>query len=63
MAAHQGGELDEVSVATRTRYQLCKILDFRPGEGLLLFVDFDRARTNMALAGWQVSQAASALLG
>jgi hypothetical protein len=62
MQAHQGGDLEEVSVATRGRYQLSRILDSRPGEGLLLFVDFDRARTNMALAGWQVSQAASALL-
>jgi hypothetical protein len=59
---HQGGELDEVAMVTQRRFQLSKVLDVRPGDGLLLFVDLDRARTNMALASWQVSQAASALL-
>ena len=60
--AHQGGDLDEVAALTRNRFLLSRIVDSRPGEGLLLFVDFDRAQTNMALAAWQVSQAASALL-
>lgn len=60
--AHQGGELAEVAVVTRGRFLLSKILDSRPGEGLLLFVDLDRAHTNVALAGWQISQAAAGLL-
>jgi hypothetical protein len=59
---HQGGNLTEVTVVTGSRFLLSKILDSRPGEGLLLFVDLDRARTNLALASWQVGQAASALL-
>jgi hypothetical protein len=59
---HPGGDLDEVAVVTRSRFLLSKVVDSRPGEGLLLFIDLDRARTNMALAAWQVSQAASALL-
>jgi hypothetical protein len=49
-------------VITESRFLLSKIVASRPGEGLLLFVDLDRARTNIALASWQVGQAASALL-
>ena len=60
--AQAGGDLDEVAVTTGSRFLLSRILDSRPGEGLLIFVDFDRAQTNMALAAWQVGQAASALL-
>ena len=60
--ARPGGDLDEVAVLTQNRFLLSRIVDSRPGEGLLLFVDFDRAQTNMALAAWQVGQAASALL-
>jgi hypothetical protein len=60
--AGQGGDLDEVAVITESRFLLSTILDSRPGEGLLLFVDLDLDRTNMALASWQVGQAASALL-
>jgi hypothetical protein len=58
----QGGDLDEVAVLTGSRFLLSKVVDSRAGEGLLLFVDFGRAQTNMALAAWQVGQAASALL-
>jgi len=60
--ARPGGDLDEVAVVTGSRFLLSKVVDSRAGEGLLLFVDFDRAQTNMALAAWQVGQAASALL-
>ena len=59
---HAGGDLDEVAVVTESRFLLSRILGSRPGEGLLLFVDLDRARTNMALASWQVGQVASAVL-
>jgi hypothetical protein len=60
--ARRGGDLDEVAVLTESRFLLSKILASRPGEGLLLFVDLDRAQTNMALASWQVDQAATTLL-
>ena len=60
--AQAGGDLDEVAVTTGSRFLLSRILDSRPGEGLLLFVDLDRAQTNMALASWQVGRAASTLL-
>jgi hypothetical protein len=60
--ARHGGDLEEVAVITESRFLLSKIVASRPGEGLLLFVDLDRDRTNVALASWQVGQAASVLL-
>jgi hypothetical protein len=57
-----GGELDELAVVTESRLQLAKILRSQPGEGLLLFVDMDRARVNVALASLQVGQLAPAVL-
>ena len=56
------GELDEMSAVTESRLQLAKILRSRPGEGLLLFVDMDRARANVALASLRVGQLAPAVL-
>ena len=57
-----GGELAEVAVVTGRRFQLLRVLDSRPGEGTLLFVDLDRSRTNMALATLQVSRSAPDVL-
>lgn len=60
--ASPGGELAEVAVVTASRFQLLKVLDARPGQGTLLFVDLDRTRTNMALATLQVGRSAPELL-
>jgi hypothetical protein len=57
-----GGDLDEISLVTATRLHLSKILDSRLGEGLMLFVDLDRARVNPALATLRVGQVAPAML-
>jgi hypothetical protein len=57
-----GGDLDEIAVTTPARVHMTKVLERRRGDGLLLFVDFDRARTNPALAALQVSELAPALL-
>jgi len=58
-----GGDLDEITLFTAGRLQLTKVLDSRrPGEGLLLFVDVDRARANPALATLRIGQAAPAVL-
>jgi len=57
-----GGDLDEIAVTTTARVHMTKVLDCRRGDVLLLFVDFDRARTNPALAALQVSELAPALL-
>jgi hypothetical protein len=58
-----GGQLEEILVVTGERFQLLKVLDWRQGDGLLLFVDLERARTNLGLAAWEVSQAAAGMLG
>ncbi len=60
--AQPGGDLEEVAVLTAGRFHLLRLLEFRRGEGLLLFVDFDRSLTNFALATLQVAQIAPALL-
>lgn len=57
-----GGDLEEISVITARRVHLSKILGTRLGEGMLLFVDVDRTRVNIALASLQVGQVAPAVL-
>jgi hypothetical protein len=59
---HPGGELDEIAAVTQSRLHLAKILQDRPGEGFLLFVDMDRARANVALASLRLGQLAPAVL-
>jgi hypothetical protein len=57
-----GGELEEIAAVTGSGLQLSKVLLDKPGEGFLLFVDWDRARANIALASLRVGQLASAVL-
>jgi hypothetical protein len=56
------GDLEEIAVVTGGRLHLSKVLRGRPGEGLLLFVDLDRDRANVALASLRVGQLAPAVL-
>ena len=57
-----GGDLEEISLITARRVHLSKLLGTRLGEGMLLFVDVDRSRVNIALASLQVGQLAPAVL-
>ena len=57
-----GGDLEEISVITAGRVHLSKVLGTRLGEGMLLFVDVDRTRVNIALASLQVGQLVPAVL-
>ena len=57
-----GGDLEEISVITAGRMHLSKILGSRLGDGLLLFVDVDRNRVNIALASLQVGQLTPSVL-
>ena len=57
-----GGDLEEISVITARRVHLSKVLGTRLGEGMLLFVDVDRTRVNIALASLQVGQLAPSVL-
>jgi hypothetical protein len=53
----------EIATITGSRLQVSKILLDQPGEGMVLFVDVDRARSNIGLASLQVSELAPAVLG
>jgi hypothetical protein len=57
-----GGRFEEISLVTKGRLHMSKVLDFRLGEGVLLFVDLDRTRGNMALASLRAGQLAPAIL-
>jgi hypothetical protein len=58
-----GGDLEELLMTTASGFQFLKVLSQAEGEGLMLFVDVDRGRTNAALAAMQVAQAAPGVLG
>ncbi|HEY0934531.1 MAG TPA: hypothetical protein VGD91_12390 [Trebonia sp.] len=55
-------DLVEIATITATRLHLSRILQSRPGEGLLLFVDLERGKSNLGLASLRVSQLAPAVL-
>jgi hypothetical protein len=57
-----GGDLDEISMVTADRLHVSRVLGSRIGEGLLLFVDLDRAKVNIALASLQVGRLSPAML-
>lgn len=57
-----GGDVDEIAVVTASRLHVCRVLDSSLGEGLLLFVDLDRGRANIALASLRIGQVAPAVL-
>jgi hypothetical protein len=60
---HEGqGDLDEILLVTGDRLQVSRMLGFPFAEGLLLFVDLDRTRVNMALASLRIGQLAPAVL-
>jgi hypothetical protein len=61
-AGEAGGDLDEILLTTASRLHLVKVLRRWQDEGLLLFVDLDRSRTNAALAVAQVTKTAPAIL-
>ena len=58
-----GGDLDEIALVTGRRLHVSRVLSSRLGEGLLLFVDLDRTRANIALASLQLGRLAPAVLG
>lgn len=55
-------DLEEIALTATASLHLSRILDTRLGDGLLLFVDLDRARSNVALASLLVSDFASTVL-
>jgi hypothetical protein len=61
-AGGPAGQLVEIATVTGSRLQLSRILQDRPGEGLLLFVDLERGKSNIALASLRTGQLAPAVL-
>jgi hypothetical protein len=58
----QPDDLAEITTVTGSRLHVSQILCRTPGEGLLLFVDLDRSRSNLGLASLRVAQLAPAVL-
>jgi hypothetical protein len=56
-------DLVEITTVTGSRLQLSRILSGRPGEGLLLFVDLERGKSNIGLASLRIGQLVPAVLG
>lgn len=61
-AGRPGGDLEEISLVTRNRLHVSRILDVRLAEGMLLFVDLDRTQANLALASLRVGQLAPTVM-
>lgn len=58
-----GGDLVEMATVTGSRLHVSRILRPTPSEGLLLFVDVERDKSNLGLASLRVGQLAPAVLG
>lgn len=56
------GDLIEISTVTDSRLHVSRVLRHSPSEGMLLFVDLERGKSNLGLATLQVSQLAPAVL-
>lgn len=56
------GDLVEIAAVTASRLHVSRILKASPSEGLLLFVDLERGKTNLALAALRVGQLAPSVL-
>ncbi|HLK75601.1 MAG TPA: hypothetical protein VKU77_18350 [Streptosporangiaceae bacterium] len=58
----EDGGLEEISLITASRLQVSAVAGPRSGDGVLLFVDLDRARANMALALRRIGELAPQVL-
>jgi hypothetical protein len=56
------GDLVEITTVTGSRLQVAQVLQPRPGQGLLLFVDVERDKTNIGLASRHVHELSPAVL-
>jgi hypothetical protein len=60
--ASTADDLVEIATTTGSRLHVSRILQCSPSDGLLLFVDLERAKSNLGLATLRVSQLAPAVL-
>ena len=61
-SAGTADDLTEIITTTGSRIHVSRILQRSPSDGLLLFVDLERARSNPGLAALRVSELAPAVL-
>jgi hypothetical protein len=61
-AGRGAADLVEITAVTGSRLHVSRILRSAPSQGLLLFVDLDRSRTNLGLAALRISQLSPAVL-
>jgi hypothetical protein len=60
-----GGPVDslvEITTMTDSRLHVSRVLQDAPSEGLLLFVDLERGKSNMGLASLRIGELAPAVL-
>jgi|HubBroStandDraft_2_1064218.scaffolds.fasta_scaffold238685_1 hypothetical protein len=55
-------DLVEITTVTDGRLHVSRVLRSWPGDGLLLFVDLERGKSNLGLASLRISQLAPAVL-
>jgi len=56
------GDLVEIATATGSRLHVSRVLWQSPSEGMLLFVELERDKSNLGLAALRVSELAPAVL-
>jgi hypothetical protein len=56
------GDLVEIATVTGSRLHVSRVLRHSPSEGMLLFVDLERDKSNLGLAALRVSELAPAVL-
>jgi hypothetical protein len=56
------GDLVEITTVTDSRLHVSRVLRNSPSQGMLLFVDLERGKTNLGLAVLRVGQLAPAVL-
>jgi hypothetical protein len=61
-AAGTADDLIEIATTTGSRLHVSRVLQRSPSDGLLLFVDVERAKSNLGLAALRVGQLAPAVL-
>lgn len=58
----QADGLVEITAVTGSRLQVSRVLQHAPSEGLLLFVDLERDKSNMGLASLRIGELAPTVL-
>jgi hypothetical protein len=61
-AGNHAGDLVEIATVTDHRLQVATMLRSGPGDGLVLFIDVERGKSNLGLTSLAISQLAPSVL-